>query len=83
MSADFSGMDGTKSLFISAVIHRAFIAVDEEGTEAAGTTGVAIGLTAVPRPAPVFRADHPFVFIIRNNLSGSILFLGRVVDPTA
>jgi len=83
MSADFSGMDGTKNLFISAVIHKAFVAVDEEGTEAAAATGVVIRLKAAPRPAPVFRADHPFVFIIRDNVSGSILFLGRVVDPTA
>jgi len=83
MSADFSGMDGTKNLFISAVIHKAFVAVDEEGTEAAAATGVVISLKAAPRPAPVFRADHPFVFIIRDNVSGSILFFGRVVDPTA
>jgi serpin B len=81
--ADFSGMDGTRNLFISAVIHKAFVAVDEEGTEAAAATGVVISLTAAPRPTPVFRADHPFVFIIRDNASGSILFLGRVVDPTA
>ena len=82
-NADFSGMDGTKNLFISAVIHKAFVAVDEEGTEAAAATGVVISLTAAPRPTPVFRADHPFVFVIRDNVSGSILFIGRVVDPTA
>ena len=82
MSADFSGMDGTKDLFISAVIHKAFVAVDEEGTEAAAATGVVMKLKAAPRPAPVFRADHPFVFIIRDNVSGSILFLGRFADPT-
>jgi serine protease inhibitor len=83
MSADFSGMDGTKDLYISAVIHKAFVAVDEEGTEAAAATGVVVSLKAAPRPATVFRADHPFMFIIRDNVSGSILFIGRVVDPTA
>lgn len=82
MNADFSGMDGTKMLHISAVIHKAFIAVDEQGTEAAAATGVVISLKSVPRPAPVFRADHPFMFLIRENLSNSVLFFGRVVDPT-
>lgn len=82
MNADFSGMDGTKKLNISAVIHKAFIAVDEQGTEAAAATGVAIGVKSLPQPAPVFRADHPFMFLIRENLSNSILFFGRVIDPT-
>ncbi|MBW2010870.1 MAG: serpin family protein, partial [Deltaproteobacteria bacterium] len=82
MNADFSGMDGTQKLNISAVIHKAFIAVDEQGTEAAAATGVVIGVTSLPQPAPVFRADHPFMFLIRENLSKSILFFGRVVDPT-
>jgi serpin B len=79
--ADFSGMDGTRLLFISAVIHKAFVEVNEEGTEAAAATGVAMRLTASFGPSPVFRADHPFVFLIRDTRSGSILFLGRVVDP--
>lgn len=83
VGADFSGMDGTKMLYISAVIHKAFIAVDEEGTEAAAATAVVMKLLSAPVSPPVFRADHPFVFIIRDNLSGSILFFGRVVDPTA
>lgn len=81
-TADFSGMDGTKMLFISAVIHKAFVDVNEEGTEAAAATAVAIGLTSVSVSPPVFRADHPFLFLIRHNPSGSILFFGRVVDPT-
>ncbi len=80
--ADFSGIDGTKNLSISAVVHKAFVDVNEEGTEAAGATGVVVGVTAIPAPPLVFRADHPFVFLIRDNGSGSILFLGRLADPT-
>ena len=83
MSADFSGMDGTTMLYISAVVHKAFVAVDEEGTEAAAATAVVMRLKAMPRPPLVFRADHPFVFMICDNRLGSILFLGRVTDPTA
>ncbi len=82
-NADFSGMDGTKTLYISDVIHKAFVDVNEEGTEAAAATAVVMRLTsALPTPLPVFRADHPFVFLIRDKHSGSILFLGRIVDPT-
>jgi serpin B len=81
--ADFSGMNGGRdSLFIQNVIHKAFVDVNEEGTEAAGATAVVLG-TSGPPPKPVtFRADHPFVFLVRDNRSGSILFVGRVVDPT-
>jgi len=80
--ADFSGINGRKDLFISAVVHKAFVEVNEEGTEAAAATGVAIGLTSVgPVRPPVFRADHPFLFLIRDNRTGSILFLGRVMNP--
>ncbi len=82
--ADFSGMTGEKNLFISAVVHKAFVAVDEEGTEAAAATGIGLSVTsAVAPPPPVFRADHPFVFLIRHRPTGTILFMGRVVDPTA
>lgn len=81
-AADFSGMDGTKELFISAVIHKAYVDVNEEGTEAAAATAVKMRLTAVgPRERTVFRADHPFLFLIRDNRSGSILFIGRVMNP--
>ncbi len=82
--ADFSGMDGTKSLYISAVFHKAWGEVNEEGTEAAAATAVAMTRSAVikqPPPPPIFRADHPFIFLIRDTRSGSVLFLGRLVDP--
>jgi serpin B len=79
--ADFSGMDGTQSLYIGAVLHKAFVAVNEEGTEAAAATAVFMKAKALPLPPPTFRADHPFVFLIRENSTGSILFLGRVVNP--
>jgi serpin B len=78
--ADFSGLDGKKDLYISAVVHKAFVDVNEEGTEAAAATGVAIARAAVLR-TPTFRADHPFLFLIRDMRSGSILFLGRLADP--
>jgi serpin B len=78
--ADFSGMTGRKDLFISNVLHKAFVAVDEKGTEAAAATAVGMTVTAV-RPAVVFRADHPFIFLIKDNRSGNILFIGRVVNP--
>jgi serpin B len=83
-SADFSGLDGARDLFISAVIHKAFVDVNEEGTEAAAATAVGVSALAVMRPIAnvVFRADHPFLFLIRDVHSGSVLFLGRVSDPT-
>jgi serpin B len=77
--ADFSGMTASRDLAISAVVHKAFVEVDEAGTEAAAATAVAIARAAVVQAPPVvFRADHPFFFLIRNNLSGSILFVGRL-----
>ena len=81
MDADFSGMDGTKSLYIKEVIHQAYVKVDEKGTEAAAATGVVMELTSI-MPKNIFRADHPFIFIIQQNDTGNILFLGRVNDPT-
>ena len=82
--ADFSGMNGKRDLFISAVIHKAYVDVNEEGTEAAAATAVTMKVTSIgPTRIPVFRADHPFLFLIRDNLSGSILFIGRVVNPSA
>ncbi|HPB34675.1 MAG TPA: serpin family protein, partial [Caldisericia bacterium] len=79
--ADFSGMDGTKWLYIKEVIHQAFVKVDEKGTEAAAATGVVMELTSI-MPKNIFRADHPFIFIIQQNDTGNILFLGRVNDPS-
>ncbi len=81
MDADFSGMDGTKDLFISNVIHQAFVKVDEKGTEAAAATAVTMELKSA-MPTNIFRADHPFIFIIQERSTGNILFMGKVVDPT-
>jgi serpin B len=82
--ADFSGMDGRKDLYISNVIHKAFVDVHEKGTEAAAATAVVVATkSAPPAPKHEFRADHPFVFVIRDHRTGSILFLGRVTNPQA
>ncbi len=81
--ADFSGMDGTRELFIQSVVHKAFVDVNEEGTEAAAATGVVVGITSVGPPPVTFRADHPFLFLIRDNETDSILFIGRVANPKA
>jgi serpin B len=78
-NADFSGMDGTGDLYLSSVIHQALVEVNETGTEAAAFTGVNTALAGIPEP---FIADHPFLFLIREQGSGAILFLGRMVDPS-
>ena len=80
-SADFSGMTGKKDLKITAVIHQAFIEVNEEGTEAAAATAVVLGIRSKKPPTPIFKADHPFIFIIQQNETGNILFMGRVSNP--
>jgi serpin B len=80
--ADFSGMTGRRDLFISSIIHQAFVEVSEEGTEAAAATGVVMTLTAMPTKK-IFMADHPFIFIIMDRTTGAILFLGRVANPAA
>lgn len=80
--ADFSGMTTAEKLAISDVIHKSFVAVDEEGTEAAAAAAVIVPGAALRPPKPkVFPADHPFVFLIRHNASGAILFAGRLVAP--
>jgi serpin B len=85
--ADFSGLNGSKGdLYISEVFHKAWAEVNEEGTEAAAVTVVgmsAASLAERPPPPPVFRADHPFIFLIRDTRSGSLLFVGRLADPRA
>jgi serpin B len=81
--ADLSGMGGEPGyLYLSHVIHKAFVDVNEEGTEAAAATGVVVRTLAL-KVTPVFRADHPFVFVIRDNKSGAILFMGRLLKPLA
>ncbi|MDZ7821365.1 MAG: serpin family protein [Candidatus Marinimicrobia bacterium] len=85
-AADFSGMTGGKDLMISAVLHKAFIEVDEKKTEAAAATSVVMRLTAMP-PAPEapveFRADHPFMFVIRHRDDKAVLFIGHLIEPEA
>ncbi|XYI01701.1 serpin family protein [Sorangium sp. So ce1128] len=79
--ADFSGITRAEPLFISQVRHKAFVEVNEEGTEAAAATGVVMTTRAAPAPPSVFRADHPFAFLIRDVATGAVLFMGRVTDP--
>jgi serine protease inhibitor len=84
-TADFSGMDAARDLYISGVFHKAWGEVNEEGTEAAAATAVTIDKLAAMqpvRPPPIFRADHPFIFFIRDTRSGSLLFVGRLADPS-
>lgn len=78
INADLSGITGYKNLYVSQAIHKAFVEVNEEGTEAAGATAIVTDESG----GPTFRADHPFVFLIQDNDTGQILFMGRVMDPT-
>jgi serpin B len=81
--ADFSGIDPKRGLAISEVVHKAFVDVSEKGTEAAAATGIAVRTLSahVPEPPVVFRADHPFVFLIRDTRTGVILFIGHLMNP--
>jgi serpin B len=81
--ADFSGMTGSRDIVLSAVVHKAFIEVEEKGTEAAAATGVVASRTSaiVPQREIDFRADHPFLYLIRDTKSGAILFIGRLSRP--
>src|SRR5687768_7552243 len=79
--ADFSGMTDRKDLFISAVLHKAFVAVDEKGTEAAAATAVIVGVTSAPVFDVTLIIDRPFIFLIRDIPTGQILFVGRVLNP--
>jgi serpin B len=81
--ANFAGMDGRPDwLYIKAVLHKAFVEVNEEGTEAAAATAVVVNGRGISTPPPTFRADHPFLFLIKEKQTGSILFMGRMTDPT-
>lgn len=80
--ANLSGMDGTRNLFIQDVMHKAFVSVDEAGTEAAAATAVVVGITAAPSSPVEVTVDRPFVFLIRDIETGVVLFVGRVVDPS-
>lgn len=84
-NADFSKMDGTRDLFISSVIHQAFVDVNEDGTEAAAATVVSMVAGSAYNPGPViptFYANHPFLFVIQDITNGNILFMGRIVNPS-
>jgi serpin B len=81
--ADFSGMSAARALYISKVIHQAYVDVDEQGTEAAAATAVIMMRAAAPTKRIEFRADHPFVFLIRDMRTNSLLFLGRLQNPQA
>jgi len=79
-TADLSGINGGRDLYVQDVVHEGFIAVNEQGTEAAAATAVLVGTTSVPQPA-TFHAERPFLFAIRDNPTGTLLFLGRVAAP--
>ena len=82
--ADFSKMTGNRELYISAIIHKTFIEVDEKGTEAAAATAVVMRMKSAgpPQSCPEFKADHPFFYFIRENSTGTILFTGRMNNPS-
>jgi serpin B len=81
--ADFTGMTKLDSLEIADVVHQAFIAVDEKGTEAAAATAVLARLTSAPLRQVELKIDRPFLFLIQDDETGAILFMGRVADPKA
>ena len=81
-NANFRGI-APADLFIDYVDHKAVIEVNEKGTVAAAATNVGIGVTSIPTIKPTFIVDRPFFFVIRDDRSGTILFMGKVVDPTS
>ena len=82
-AADLSGIDGSRELYVSKVLHRAVVEVNEEGTEAAAATAVVVMLRSASFQREInFRADHPFLFFIQDKATGSVLFLGRFVKPS-
>lgn len=84
-NADFSKMTGTNDLFVSSILHKAFIKVDEQGTEAAAATMTMMDSKSIGEPVKlkIFRADHPFIIMIRENSTGAILFMGRISNPSS
>jgi serpin B len=81
IDADLSGMTGKRDFVIQDVVHEGFVAVDENGTEAAAATAVLIGNTSLP-PEATLSVDRPFIFAIIDRATGATLFIGRVVDPS-
>jgi serpin B len=82
VKADLSGLTGKKGLFVTAVYHLAYVDIDEKGTEAAAATGIGVALHPPLREKIIiFRADHPFIFLIQDRRNGNILFMGRVYNP--
>ncbi|MDP3955293.1 MAG: serpin family protein, partial [bacterium] len=79
--ADFSGMNGKRDLFVHDVLHKAFVSVDEAGTEAAAATAVIVGTTSMPAEPIEVKIDRPFIFLIRDVETGTVLFIGRVLNP--
>jgi serpin B len=80
-AADFSGMDGSRELYLSDVIHKAVVAVNEKGTEAAAATAAIVGVTSAPADPVTLTVDRPFLFLIRDVKTGAVLFVGRVLNP--
>jgi serpin B len=82
-NANFSGITGNSDLYINKAVHQTFINVDEKGTEAAAATAISMNLTSAPDPEPpyVFKADHPFIYVIMDRSTGTILFMGRLSKP--
>jgi serpin B len=83
-AAEFGGMTDKGDIQVSEVVHKAFVEVTEQGTEAAAATGALMAATAAapdPKPPVVFRADHPFLYVLRDTQTGAILFLGRLMKP--
>ncbi|MFO0722135.1 MAG: serpin family protein [Myxococcota bacterium] len=82
-TANLSGIDGKRDLFVQAAVHKAFVLVDESGTEAAAATGITVGRLSAEFPELDVRFDHPFVYLLRDRRTGTVVFMGRVVDPTS
>jgi serpin B len=82
-TANLSGIAAVDQLYVSGVLHQANVSVDEQGTEAAAATAVVVGRTSLPAQQVNLNVDHPFIYLIRDDVTGEVLFVGRVLDPTA